>query len=273
MRLPDADMERYLKMFTFYPIPDIQQIMTTHNEDPSKRIAQHKVASQVVELIHGAMIARQVENQHRLIFTPGSIDPRTVSMEERPKVGVTGHMNPGSDPTAPPVTAFSGIKPHAVIPRSLVVNQFFHKVLYHAGMVSSKAEGHRLIVNNGAHIGSMPDSKQEMGDALNYVPIRTWSADVTEKFIIDGCLMILKIGKWNVKIVKIVPDEEFRASGMTCPGWGEKEEPIERHEDRQLFARSQKIKGHWVKKPFNAQGPKVKTDTVSLFDQDFKRDD
>lgn len=260
MRLPDADVERYLKLFTFYPIPEIQRIMETHNEDPSKRVAQHKLASQFVELVHGHIIAENVEKQHRLIFSHGKNPADVLPKQE---AGKTGAFNAAVDKTAPQVNAFSGITPHVVLPRSLVENQFFHKVLFHAGMVSSKAEGYRLILNNGAHVGSMPDSKHEMGDALAYIPIRTWPAEVTKNFIIGDDLMILKAGKWKVKIVKLVSDEEFEAQGLSAPGWKEDLDIAEKAEDKQLFKGTKKIRGKRVKLPRNAQDEDYKYDVVS----------
>lgn len=254
MRLPDADVEKYLKLLTFYSIPEIQQIMETHNEDPSKRVAQHKLASQFVELVHGHIIAEKVEQQHRLIFS--SRTRTSIDVLPTQEAGKTGAFNMAVDKTAPPVNAFSGITPHVTLPRSLVENQFFHKVLYHAGMVSSKAEGYRLIVKNGAHVGSMPDSKNEMGDALAYIPIRTWPAEITKNFIIDDSLMILKVGKWKVKIIKIISDQEFEEQGLTCPGWKEETNVGEKIEDRQLFQNTKKIKGKRVKLPRNAQDEK-----------------
>ncbi|KAL1961046.1 hypothetical protein VTO42DRAFT_4934 [Malbranchea cinnamomea] len=265
MRLPDADMERYLKLFTFYPIPEIEKIMETHNQDPSKRVAHHKLASNFVELVHGPQIAQQVEQQHRLIFSPGSITSANLPLKQEQKTGKTGAINTAVDKTAPQVNAFSGLSPHVTLPRSLVVGQFFHKVLYHAGMVASKAEGHRLIVNGGAHVGSMADATQEMGDALSYVPIKTWPANVTEKFIIDNQLMILRVGKWKVKIIRIVSDEEFEAMGLTAPGWKEPVNPQEYEEDKNLFKNTKKIKGHKVKLPGNSMPKQGPVKVVSLF--------
>ena len=61
-----------------------------------------------------------------------------------------------------------------------------------------------------------------MGDQLEFSPALNWHADETEKYIIDGDLLILRVGKWKIKIVKIVSDEEFERLGLTAPGWKEK---------------------------------------------------
>ncbi|XP_033630478.1 tyrosine--tRNA ligase, mitochondrial-like [Asterias rubens] len=53
VRLPDADMERYLKLFTFLPLNEIDDIITKHKKTPKNRKAQEKLAEQVLLLVHG----------------------------------------------------------------------------------------------------------------------------------------------------------------------------------------------------------------------------
>ena len=105
------------------------------------------------------------------------------------------------------------------LPESLVFNQPFNKILWSAGLVSSKSEGHRVIVNNGAKVGSRPGDSGPMSDQLSFTPIRPWDAEKTKEFVLNGNLLMLKLGKWKLKAVHIVPDEEYRAQGLTAPGW------------------------------------------------------
>ncbi|OJD19920.1 tyrosine-tRNA ligase [Emergomyces pasteurianus Ep9510] len=212
LRVPDENVEQYLKYFTFLTIPTIKELMERHVQDPSKRVAQHKLASEFVELIRGPAEAAKAEKDHRSIF--GGKTP-IEEMEARPK----------RDLNLSDTSPFNAPSPHITLPRSLVVGQFFHKVLWSAGMAPSKAEAFRLIVNNGAAVASRSDSNAVMDDKVSYVPIKTWDKDMTEKFIIDGSMMILKVGKWKVKIIKIVSDEEFEKLGLNAPGWkGEENE-------------------------------------------------
>jgi tyrosyl-tRNA synthetase len=114
------------------------------------------------------------------------------------------------------------------LPQSLVINQPFNRVLWSAGMVSSKSEGHRVIVNNGAKVGSRPGDSGPMSDALSFTPIRPWGAEKTQEFVLNDNLLMLKLGKWKFKAVHIVSDEEFRKQGLTAPGWEpESTEPTE----------------------------------------------
>ncbi|XP_051885950.1 tyrosine--tRNA ligase, mitochondrial [Pristis pectinata] len=53
VRQPDSSVERYLKLFTFIPLPEIESIMVNHKKDPGKRIAQKRLAAEVTKLVHG----------------------------------------------------------------------------------------------------------------------------------------------------------------------------------------------------------------------------
>lgn len=91
------------------------------------------------------------------------------------------------------------------------------------------------MANNGASVGSRPGDSGPMSDDLTFTPLRPWFAEKTEQYIIGGNLLMLKIGKWKLKLVEIISDEEFRERGLTCPGWDElnehKDEPKDEPKD------------------------------------------
>lgn len=53
IRTTDADVEKFLKFFTFLPLPQIKQIVDSHKRHPEKREAQKKLAECVTLLVHG----------------------------------------------------------------------------------------------------------------------------------------------------------------------------------------------------------------------------
>jgi tyrosyl-tRNA synthetase len=227
VRTPDDVVERYLKMFTFLPLPEIAKIMEEQSKDTSKRVAQHALAAEFVELIHGKQEADAVALQHRQLFRSRSskADPTPLQKASGPSPGqaqspTSGFTNPQSGNKYAPQTNFANMPSIQVtLPQSLVYNQQFHKVLWSAGLVSSKGEGHRIIANNGASVGSRPGDSGPMSDDLAFTPIRTWPPEKTKEFIVEGNIMFLKLGKWKFKTVKIVSDEEFTQLGLSAPGW------------------------------------------------------
>ncbi|KAK7475876.1 hypothetical protein BaRGS_00032926 [Batillaria attramentaria] len=54
INVSDADVEKYLQLFTFLPLPEISSIMSKHLANPEKRTAQKTLAEQVTVLVHGA---------------------------------------------------------------------------------------------------------------------------------------------------------------------------------------------------------------------------
>ncbi|KKK13256.1 hypothetical protein P175DRAFT_0449164 [Aspergillus ochraceoroseus IBT 24754] len=240
VRTPDEVVESYLKMFTFMPLPEISKIMEEQNKDPSKRVAQHTLASEFVELIHGKEEADAVAMQHRQLFRSRSSTaeptpmPRTPgSTPGSPQSPTSAFTNPQSGNVYAPQTNFANMPSAQVtLPRSLVYNQTFNKVLWSAGLVSSKSEGHRIISNQGAYVGSRPGDSGSMSDQLAFTPIKTWTAEKTQEYILDGDLMFLKLGKWKFKIVKIISDEEFQDLGLTVPGWEPESSSTEADNDK-----------------------------------------
>jgi tyrosyl-tRNA synthetase len=230
VRTPDDAVGRYLKLFTFLPLPKIEKIMERQNQDPSKRVAQHALAREFVELIHGKNEADLVSRQHRQLFGSGdksdgeqiAANPDTGPPADYKSSFREFANRAAGNKFAPPV-GFSNIGSlHVTLPRSLVFNRAFGKVLYSAGMVNSRSESHRLIMNGGAHVGGASEGthRPELRDEVKYVPIREgWDKEKTNEFVVDDEFMLLRVGKWKHKIVKIISDDEFKNLGLDAPGW------------------------------------------------------
>ena len=189
--------------------------MDEHAGDPSKRHAQHALAQDVIEMVYGEPEAKDAEAQHRMLFTGRS-------GQKEPSSGHEDWSN-SLNKTAPPTTSNSTPPVNTVLPMSLVYDQPIARVLYSAGLVSSKSEGHRLAAKQGAYIGSRADGTGRMRDDLTFTPVKLLPPYRTKDYIIDGDLLILRVGKWKLKVVKIVSDEEFERRGLKAPGWKEED--------------------------------------------------
>lgn len=44
---------RYLKLFTFLPLAEVERLMEQQREDPGKRHAHKRLAAEVTKLVHG----------------------------------------------------------------------------------------------------------------------------------------------------------------------------------------------------------------------------
>lgn len=65
----DADVERYLKIFTFLSRQQIEALMAEHATDPGKRVAQRALAEEVTSLLHGREACAEVEAASRVLFS------------------------------------------------------------------------------------------------------------------------------------------------------------------------------------------------------------
>ncbi|XP_077196017.1 tyrosine--tRNA ligase, mitochondrial [Paroedura picta] len=53
VRQPDSIVKRYLRLFTFLPLPEINHIMEMHAQEPEKWGPQKRLAAEVTKLVHG----------------------------------------------------------------------------------------------------------------------------------------------------------------------------------------------------------------------------
>ncbi|MCJ1308884.1 tyrosyl-tRNA synthetase [Agyrium rufum] len=231
LRTADADVDKYLRLFTFISIPEIQRILEESRIAPSRRLAQKRLAQEVVTLIHGPTEVMAAERETATVFGSSGIPaPDPTNADRKPATTIKeprGDWSSALNKVAPATTSQNRPASNITLPRSLVYNQPIARVLYSAGLVSSRSEGHRLASERGAYIGSLPGQKGGMGDKLEFTPALNWKPEETWKYVIDGELMILRVGKWKVKIVKIVDDEEFERSGVEAPpGWEELREKM-----------------------------------------------
>ncbi|KAK5676468.1 tyrosyl-tRNA synthetase [Elasticomyces elasticus] len=201
LRSSDDDVERYLKLFTFIPTPEITATIAEHTTDPGKRKAQHLLASEVLELVHGKEVADRTRAEHQ-----ASRSPSLASFTNNEQTT-------------------SASQEREILPMSLVMNTPFSRILYHAGIVASKSEGTRLIAKGGAYVASsspnnVTSQTDAVSDSLKFVQLKDQSpADVAQ--YITNNLLIFRIGKWKVRVVEIVEDADFIAHGMDAVGWSE----------------------------------------------------
>lgn len=206
------------------PLTDIDTIISEHCLDTSKRVAQRKLAREVLEIIHGEEETNAVEAQHGMLFRPSKTALRkqarsgtSKNKETPPKPNSKDFnflLNKAAVPDKPQAAG------NVTLPRSLVFSRQIGRILYASGLVASRSEGHRLSAARGAYVGSLPGKKHtDMPNHVDFTPALNWDDDYVNRFIIDGKLLILRAGKWKVKIIHVVDDDEFKKLGLDVPGW------------------------------------------------------
>ncbi|KAK8184129.1 tyrosyl-tRNA synthetase [Phyllosticta citribraziliensis] len=228
VKTADSDVERYLKLFTFVPTPTIRKVVEEHEKNPSKRLAQHLLAAEFVELAHGPNAAKEAAATHRNIVSNRTavsmsslMDSTQAENPHDPRQFMSNQLNK----KAPAATFENTSNVRISLPRSLVYGNNLGAVLYHSGLVTSKTEGHKLISKSGgAYVAGRPGSRSgSMGDDVKFTPIQM-ASDTADGFIFDEDKLLLRVGKWKMKLIHVIPDEEFEAQGLTAPGWEERKQ-------------------------------------------------
>lgn len=147
INLPDANIENYLRVYTFLPLGEISALMELHQRNPGERQAQETLARLVTEIVHGPAATAQAAATSDALFgdTPFSElsrEARQVALAEAPSVTLT-RLN-------------------------LVNGHPLAEVLVTGGLASSKSDARRLIEGKGITLSGFPitdpDQKLFAGD-------------------------------------------------------------------------------------------------------------
>lgn len=221
VRRSDDEVERLLRLFTFHPLDTIKTVMEEHMQDPRKRVAQHKLAHEIVWLVHGDAVANRTQLEHRSVYgaTNGSIDS---------SVGVSGVIPQSIEQyQAPPVPdqfvqANNRPRIDMKLPRHILDNSLA-RIVYACGLATSISDADRSIKAGGVYLGGSPGGgiKYQTGmveGQLAFTPVRTWSPVENKKFLIQDKILLIRKGKHNLRCVELVSDEEWAGLGFEYPG-------------------------------------------------------
>lgn len=74
VNLDDLGVEDYIKIYTLLDKPTVDGIMYEHQQDPSKRVAQKRLALEVTTIVHGVDRARRAQQVSEILFNGGELD-------------------------------------------------------------------------------------------------------------------------------------------------------------------------------------------------------
>jgi len=68
LKTTDADVGKYLKMFTLMPIEEIESLISEHQNAPEKRVAQRKLTDEMTGMIHGDAALNKARVATQILF-------------------------------------------------------------------------------------------------------------------------------------------------------------------------------------------------------------
>jgi tyrosyl-tRNA synthetase len=155
----DQDVERYLKLFTFLPLPDITEIANQHHVYPENRQAQKVLAAEVTKIVHGEE-GLQKALRATEVFFGGELS--TFSGEELMEIFID--------------------VPSSSLSRLLLEQKIcISELLIAAGVCLSRNEARRAIDNHGIY--------------LNNAPVLDVNLSIDHTFLIADQVLILRMGK------------------------------------------------------------------------------
>ncbi len=167
----DADVEKYLKMFTFVPIEEITSVMAEHEGDRARRLAQRRLATEVTTWVHGADAARRALAVTQVLFG--------------------GQVEGLRDEDLLPILADA---PATDVPRAeLEAGIGALDLLVRVGLASSKSDARRLVTQGGLY--------------LNNVRVDDPNRAVTIGDLATESMILLRGGKKKIRIVRAVRNE------------------------------------------------------------------
>ena len=233
LRTADAVVERYLKLFTFLPLDSIALLMARQAQDPSKRLAQHILAREIVELAHGAAAAQQAITAHKDAFGQGAhtfslLSLRNSIAEHKGTVVAAkegmGKMDKelfeykkayAASSTTQSVSDTTSEQQKNVnenivtLPLSMLQPGSFPQILHAAGLASSKSEANRMIANNGAYVVVPNSGPSENPTALKWSRIKPGKDVDPNHYLVDWEALVLRSGKTKIQICRVVRDDKL----------------------------------------------------------------
>ncbi|PPQ67253.1 hypothetical protein CVT25_005837 [Psilocybe cyanescens] len=165
IKVADVDVEKYLKLFTFMPQMEIAELLKLHNEQPEKRIAQHRLAAEVTEMVHLKSGVTQANVVTTLLFSSEYAGLKTRD-----------------------VIASIGNDPRFVkISRSDILSIPVPKLAAKYGLVASNSVSKTLVASRGLYLNnrSVPDTQYK----------------AMPEDLLDGSFLIIRAGKDKILVL------------------------------------------------------------------------
>ena len=163
----DDEVPRLLKMFSLRPLPEIEALLTEHDQDRGKRTGQRELARAMTGWVHGDAAIATVEAASRVMFG-GSLD------------GITDDV----------LQLLAGTVPTVDIPRSELEAGIPLIDLLARTVCKSKGDARRLISQGGANV--------------NNVKVTDLEHKVTTDHLATATMLVIRSGKKDYCLLRVV---------------------------------------------------------------------
>ncbi|KAM5531682.1 hypothetical protein V8D89_014671 [Ganoderma adspersum] len=167
LRSSDADVGRYLRMFTLLPLEQVEAVLEAHNNSREARGAQRLLAEEVTELVHGRDGVARAQLATRILYE------RDIAAAKADEVLAALRSNP----------VLHLCDPAEVIDVPLTKLAATYRV------TSSNSAARQLVSSKGLY--------------LNNAPVTNFQEKLNAADLIDGRLAFLRAGSQRVAVIAL----------------------------------------------------------------------
>ena len=164
IKLPDADAEKLLLIYSFRPVAELNAILEEHRQAPHLRLAQKTLADEITTLVHSAEDLAFAKQASDILFNQSSVDILKALNEKQLLEVMDG---------VPQVTGNKSALSEGVDIISFLADN---------AIVPSKGEAKKLLQNNGVSV-----NKEKVG--LDFV--------IKEEHLLNNKYLLIQKGKSN----------------------------------------------------------------------------
>ena len=165
LNVTDEEVSRLLKIFSFRPLAEIDELLRTHDADRGQRVAQRELARELTTWVHGAEETARVEEASRILFG-GSLE----GVQERT------------------LELLTKVVPVVEIDRTELANGIGLIELLCRTVAESKSAARRLVQQGGAYVNNVRVSDAEH---------RVTTAD-----LVTPTLLVVRGGRKDYRLVR-----------------------------------------------------------------------
>ncbi|WP_185857917.1 tyrosine--tRNA ligase [Blattabacterium cuenoti] len=169
INISDFEIEKYIKIYTFFSKEKIENLILEHRKHPNKRLLQKKLAHKITEWVHGSEITKKIIKITNILFEKNN--EAFQLWDDKTFISIYNH-----------------------IPHMLLYYEEFEKgiflldLLKKSGFFSSKSEANRALKTNSIH--------------LNQILVKE-NILIQKENIVEKKYILLKFGKKEFFIIKI----------------------------------------------------------------------
>ncbi len=166
----DADVENWIKVFTFLEKETIDQLISEHQKDPGVRLLQKKLAEEVTRMIHGEDELNKAIETTQKLFANTSAPASSLSEEDLQQI-------------------------EGIIKQEYPLSNFINgtdviTLVSETGIFKSKGEARKMIQNGGV--------------SINRVKVSDPQWVVKQSDLLHGKYLMLQVGKKNYFLIESI---------------------------------------------------------------------